>query len=162
MVPTIDAPRLLRESAPLAVVVGFWVVLSWFGRDPDIATGIKYAGAIMGLLYAVVRGVRLADATAPAPVPEGPANLLRENVQVALPAGLWFLAANLSGFVAELWNQYVGVGLFTSPVESLSFVFTATGVLTVVLYAVTVGLSRIRGARPSRSDTTGGSVPADD
>lgn len=162
MVPTIDATRLLRESAPLAVVVGFWVVLSWFGREPGVATGIRYAGAVMGLLYAVVRGVRLAATAAPAPVPDGPAALLRENARIALPAGLWFLAAVLAGFVAELWNQYVAVGLFTSPVESLSFVLTATGVLTVVLAAVAVGLPRVRGQQPPRPDAAGDAVPADD
>lgn len=162
MAPTIYSIRLLRESAPLAAVVGFWVIFSWFGRDPDIATGIRYAGVVMGLLYAVVRGVRLADTTSPTPVLDGPADLLRENTRVAVPAGLWFLAAALSGFVAELWNQYVGVGLFVSPVQSLSFVLTVTGVLTVVLYAVAVGSSRIRGERPSWPDATGDAVPGDD
>lgn len=162
MVPTIDTSRLLRESAPVAAVVGFWVVLSWFGREAGIATGIRYAGVVMALLYTVVRGVRLAETTAQTPVPDDVGELLRENLRVAVPAGLWFLVAMLVGFAAELWNQLVHFGLFSSPADSLSFVFTATGVLTVVLYAVAVGLPRARGGGATRRDTTGDATPADD
>ncbi|MFB6172464.1 MAG: hypothetical protein ABEJ23_08005 [Haloarculaceae archaeon] len=152
---------LLRESAPVAVVVGFWLVLSWFGREPAIATGVRYAGVLMGLLYAVVRGVRLADASAAHPAPSDAGELLAENVRVAVPAGAWFLAAVLVDFAAELWRPLVGVGLFTSPAAGLSFVFTATGVLTVVLYAVAVGLPRVRDEPSARPDAAGDAATAD-
>lgn len=148
MSSALDARRLLEESVPAAVVLLFWVVLSWFGRPP-VETGLRYAGVAMVLLYVGVRGAALAESLSPPPLPEDPEDVLRENARVAVPAGAWFLAALLVYVVEGLWNLLGVPGAFTSPADSLAFVLTGAGVATVLLYAVAVGLARVRDAETS-------------
>lgn len=161
MSPPLDTRRLLRESAPVAVILLFWTVPGSFVRV-DVATGLLRAGVVMALLYTAVRGVGLARTTPPTPQPRDVRALLRENARVALPAGAWFLAAHLTYVVEGFWDSFGLPGLFTSPAEELGFVFVGTGVATVLLYALAVGLPRVR---EGSTDGRGGSataVPADD
>lgn len=161
MVPPLDTRRLLRASAPVAVILLFWVGLSSVVR-PVVATGLVRAGVIMALLYTVVRGVALARTQPPTPQPDDLKCVLLENVRVALPAAAWFLAASLVYVIEQVWDTLGIPGWDTSPAAGLAFVFTGTGVAVVLLYAITVGLPRVRGdAAGTESDTTG-ATPADD
>lgn len=155
--------QLLRESAPVAAILLFWVVLSSFVRSV-IATGLLRAGVVMALLYVVVRGVALARSRPPTPRPDDVESVLRENARVALPAGVWFLAAKLVYVVESLWDAFGIPGLGTSPEEGLAFVFVGTGVSVVLLYAIAVGLPRVRDTAPKARDEGGatGAAPADD
>jgi len=145
MAPGFPTSRLLRESAPVAVVLLFWVLLS--SLLPDVVTdAVLLAGVVMALLLVVVRGVALAAALPTVPAPDDTGAVLRENVGVALGAGVWFLAALVVYAAEGLWNLLGIPGAFTTPAPGLAFVFSATGVATVVLYAVAVGLPRVRRA----------------
>lgn len=161
MVSPLDTRRLLRESAPVTVILLFWVVLSSVVR-PTIATGLLRAGVIMALLYTVVRGVALARTHQPTPQPDDLEGILRENVRVALPAGVWFLAAYLVYFIEQVWDVLGIPGWDTSPAEGLAFVFVGAGVAVVLLYAISVGLPRVRGNAPATGNDTTGAAPADD
>lgn len=161
MVPPLSTRRLLQESAPVVVILLFWTVLSWLVRY-DIAAGFVRAGVIMALLYTVVRGVSLARRTPTAPQPDDIEGLLRENVHVALPAGGWFLAAHLVYFIEGLWDLFGIPGVFTSPAADLSFVFIGAGVAVVLLYAISVGLPRVRGDVVDGTAGSSTATPAND
>ncbi|WP_049935722.1 hypothetical protein [Haloplanus natans] len=60
--------------------------------------------------------------------------------------------ARLTFFVEQLWDGLGLPGAFTSPADGLAFAFTATGVVTVVLYAVTLGTAALRGESPPGRD----------
>lgn len=161
MVSPLDTRHLLRESAPVAIILLFWVVLSSIVR-PAIATGLLRAGVIMALLYTVVRGVTLTQIHSPLPQPEDLEGVMRENVRVALPAGVWFLTAHLVYVIEDVWNALGIPGLHTSPAGGLAFVFIGTGVAVVLLYAISVGIPRVRGNTLKRGNDTTGAVPTDD
>lgn len=134
--------QLLRESAPVAGILLFWVVLSSVVR-PDIGGGLLRAGVIMPGLYTMVRGVMFAKTVHPTVQPTDLEGVLRENVTVAVPAGLWFIAAHVIYFVEHLWDMMEIPGVATSPTNDFAFVFIGTDVATVFLYAIVVGVSRI-------------------
>ena len=161
MVSPPDTRHLLRESAPVAVILLFWVILSSLVQ-PAIATGLLRAGVIMALLYTIVRGVTLTRTHPPASQPDDLKGILRENVRVALPAGVWFLAAHLVYFIEQLWDMLGIPGWDTSPADSLAFVFIGAGVAVVLLYAISVGLPRVRGNAPNTGNDATGAAPADD
>lgn len=161
MVSPVDTRRLLHESAPVAVILLFWVCLSSFVR-PTIAAGLLRAGMIMALLYTVVCGVRLARAQPPTPQPSDLEGILRENVRILLPAGAWFLVAQLVYLIEHMWDLLGIPGWDTSPAEGLSFVFIGTGVAVVLLYAIAIGLPRVRGQVSSIGDDVAGSTTLTD
>ncbi|MFB6170239.1 MAG: hypothetical protein ABEJ06_03745 [Haloarculaceae archaeon] len=136
--------RLYGESLPVAVALSFWVVLSWFGGAPGVARGLRLAGVVMALLYVVVRGRAIARSQPPTPQPTDVAGVLSENLRVLAAAGGWFLAALVAALVDPYWRVVGLPGLFASPVDSLVFVLSGTGVGTVLLYALAVGLPRLR------------------
>lgn len=155
MTSPIATRQLLRESTPVAVILLFWVVLSSVVR-PDIGSGLLRAGVIMAGLYTLVRGVMIAKPVHPTVQPTDLEGVLRENVTVAVPAGLWFIAAHLIYFVEHRWDMMGIPGVATSPANDFVFVFIGTGVATVFLYAIVVGISRIR-----EEPTTPGNPGAD-
>lgn len=53
-------------------------------------------------------------------------------------------------------------GWETSPADSLAFVFIGTGVAVVLLYAISVGLPRVRSTAPNMGNDATGAAPADD
>lgn len=161
MVSPLDTRRLLQESAPVAVILLFWVIFSSIVR-PTIATGLLRADVIMALLYTVVRGVTIARTYSPISHPDDLKEILRENVRVALPAGVWFLAAHLVYFIEQLWDMLGIPGWETSPADSLAFVFIGAAVAVVLLYAISVGLPRVRGNAPNTGNDATGAAPADD
>ncbi len=59
---------------------------------------------------------------------------LTENVRLLSAAGPWFVAAIAIDVIANIWDFLALPGLLTSPVDSLSFAFVATGVSTPVLH----------------------------
>lgn len=149
MASTLDTRDLLRESTPVAIILLFWVVLSSVVIH-SITNGLLRAGVIMALLYTVVRGVTLARTHQPTPQLDGLEGVLRENVRVALPAGVWFLAAHLVYSIETLWNRLGILGSVTFFADLLSFIFTGAGVAVVLLYAISVGLPRVRDSTPTR------------
>lgn len=162
VVSPVNIRRLFQESAPVAVILLFWVGLSSFVR-PTIAAGLLRAGMVMALLYTVVCGVRLARTQPPTPQPDDLEGILRENVRVLLPAGAWFLVAQLVYLIEHMWDLFGIPGWDTSPAEGLSFVFIGTGVAVVLLYAISIGLPRVRGHVSSiRDDEAGSTTLTDD
>lgn len=161
MVSPLDTRRLLRESAPVAVILLFWVVLSSIAQ-PVIATGLLRAGIIMALLYIVVRGVTLAQTHPATSSPDDLEGILRENVRVAIPAGIWFLATHLVFFIEHVWDMFGIPGVATSPANGIAYIFTGAGVAAVLLYAIAVGLPRIRGTVSNTGNGTADTAPADD
>lgn len=161
MASSLATRRLLRESAPVAVILAFWVVLSSLVR-PTIASGLLRAGIIMALLYTVVRGVTLARTQPPTSHPDDLEGLLRENVRVALPAGAWFLAAHLVYVIEQMWDALAIPGWDTSPAGGFAFVFVGAGVAVVLLYAISVGVPRVRGDAQNRGTDAAGAAPTDD
>lgn len=143
MVSPLDTRSSLRESVPVAVILLFWMLLSSVVIRP-IATHLLRAGIVMALLYTVVRGVALARTHQPTRRPDDLEGILRENVRVALPAGVWFLAAHLVYFIEQVWDRLGILGSVSPLVEPLVFSFSGSGVAVVVLYAVAVGLPRVR------------------
>lgn len=153
--------RLLRESAPVAAILLFWVVFARFA-NPIIAAGLHRAGVVMALLYTVVRGVTLARARSSAVRPTDLRGVLRENARVLIPAGAWFLAAQLVYVIEDLWRVSDLPGAFTSPADSIAFALTGAGVAVVLLYAVVVGSSRVDGDASVGGGDTADAAPADD
>ena len=81
---------------------------------------------------------------------------------MALPAGAWFLTAQLVYFIEGIWSRVGLPGAFTSPADAISFAFTGAGVAVVLLYALSVGLSRVRGNALSTGQDTTETTSADD
>ncbi|WP_090623347.1 hypothetical protein [Natrinema salaciae] len=161
MTSPFDTRDLLQESTPVAIILLFWVVLSSIVTH-SIANGLLRAGVIMALLYTIVRGVTLARTHQPTPQPDGLEGVLRENVKVALPAGVWFLAAHIVYSIETLWNS-LGIPVsVTFLAETLSFIFIGAGVAVVLLYAIAVGLPRVRGNTPNKGNDMTGATPAND
>lgn len=143
------------------MILLFWVSISSFVR-PVIATGLLLAGIIMTLLYTVVRGLTIAKTQPLTDQPADVEGILRENVSVALPAGIWFLSAHAIFVVEHIWDTFGIPGLGTSPAEGLAFVFIGAGVASVLLYAIANGVPRVRATTSSRVDETAGGTLADD
>lgn len=139
-----DTRRLLRESAPVAAILLFWLVLSVPAR-PSISAGLIRAGIVMALLYSVVSGGMLAQEYPPATRATEIRGILTENVRVAIPAGAWFLSGQVVYEVQDLWDTLGIPGAFTSPADGLAFVVNGAGVAVVLIYAIWVGLPYVRG-----------------
>lgn len=161
MVPPYDTRRLLRESAPVAVILLFWTTLSSIAH-PIVASGLHRAGLIMALLYTVIRGVALARNHTPTSPPVTITGILRENVRVVIAAGAWFVAAELVYVIRRLWEDLNLPGAFTSPAEALAFVLVSAGVATILMYAIAVGLPRVRNTGTVTGNGTTGATSADD
>ncbi len=169
MVSVFEPRRLAREGAPVAVVLLFWVALSWFGWESVVASALRYAGVVMALCYAVTRGVELGraipDAGTRTPGPGDVGGVLYENSRVALAAGAWFLAALAVYFAESAWDATGLPGAFVSPAGDLSFTLAGAGVGCTVVYAVAVGTARVRAGRGGtgrENDAAGDAAPADD
>lgn len=153
MPPSIGTRQLLTETIPVAVILCFWAALSAVPHGV-FASGFRYAGIIMALLYVIVRGMQLAGAKSFPAHPTDLGELLRENAKVALIAGVWLFAAFLIASTRPLWKILSMMGTpyprgmdalasgFLGITDLLVFVLTGTGVATVTLYAVAVGISR--------------------
>lgn len=162
MVTSLDSRRLVQESAPVAVILLFWMSISWFVR-PVIATGLLRAGMIMAVLYTVVRGLSIANTLPPTNQPTEVEGILRENVRAVLPAGVWFLLAHAVFVVEGIWDMLGIPGVGSSPAEGLAFVFIGAGVASVLLYALSLGVPRIRATTTiDDGDGTAGATPMDD
>lgn len=160
MAPPLDTRRLVQESAPVAVILLFWVGIAILAR-PVIETGLLRAGIIMALLYTVVRGLTIAKTQPLTEQPDDVSGILRENVRVALPAGVWFVIAHAIFFVEYIGDTF-GLPLSTSWADELAFVFVGAGVAAVLLYAISVGVPRVRATTSTRVDEAAGGTPADD
>lgn len=130
-----DQFRLFEESLPVFAVVFLWTPLAVFARD-DLRSGLRYAGVVMALLYVVVRGAAIGYGVETVGHPKSVVDGLRDSVRALVPASPWFLLA----FALRAGRDYTG---FVLPRE-LVYVSSATGVLTVVLYAVVFGSARLR------------------
>lgn len=161
MASPLDSGRLLRESAPVAAILLFWLVPAAVVQ-PVVANGLVRAGVVMALLYTVVRGVDLARHAPSTPAPETVEELVRENLRVAIPAAAWFALASAVYFVAHVWTLLGIPGAFTSPADGLAYVFTGAGVAVVLLYAIVVGITRV--SNPERGPGPGPATrsPVDD
>lgn len=166
--PDVSPPspqRVFLDSLPIAGIMLFWLLVSWLGSHPLLGSAARIAGLVMALTYAIVSGINNASATRPDSDPGfakvGP--VLRVNGLALLAGAGWFVVARLLIFVEQLWRDLALPGAFTSPTDGLVFAFTATGVLTVVLYAVTLGTATLRGeSPPGQDETVRNESPADD
>jgi hypothetical protein len=164
MASAVPIARLLRESAPAAVVLLLWAVVA--GILPrDVAGNARLAGVVMALLYVVVRGVHLAGTIEVGRQPTDPRDLLAENLGVAVAAGAWFLAGVFVAALRPFVERYHLHLIENTVVVPLSFALGTTGVATVVLYAIAAGLPRVRQARSGENrdgDRSADVTPADD
>lgn len=146
MSPPLDARCLLRESIPIAAILAVWTVLSAVGVVPWLTVGLRVAGLVVAGLYVLHRGRQLADQVTVAPLdaadPIDPVVAVRTHKQVLLAAGAWVLA----GIGLALLTALVGLFFYRfdeAIAEPLGFFLSATGVTTVLLYAVVVSRSRL-------------------
>ncbi|QLD89673.1 hypothetical protein HWV07_11820 [Natronomonas salina] len=130
-----DSFQLFEESLPVFAVVFLWTLLAVFARY-DLGSGLRYAGLVMALLYVVVRGAAVGRSVETVRHPTSVVDGLRDSVRSLAPASPWFLLA----FALRVGRDYTG---FVLPSE-LVYVSSATGVLTVVLYAAVFGSARLR------------------
>ncbi|WP_323676451.1 hypothetical protein [Halorubellus sp. PRR65] len=157
----IDPSALLRESVPLAVVVGVWTVLSLLG-GAAAGPALRFAGIAMALGYAFVRSRALAARTEGASLSLTPAALVRANATPVLAAAPWFLAARLLPVFGRAWGRLGLPGAFVTPAGALRFFAAAVGFLTVVLYVAVFARThttadRETGGRPTGTEAaTGG------
>jgi len=152
--------RLLGESLPIVAVLLVWTVLSWLVPVAGVSGLVRDAGAVMAGLYAVVRGVALADDVSPT-VPDDVGSTLRLNVPVVLAAGTWFVIGALVHAVEAVYRLLPLVGgLYGSPATPLAQVAAGTGLGVVVLYAVAVGLPAARSAWTPREDRPASREPS--
>lgn len=112
------------------------------------------AGLVMAFTYAVVRGITYAEEARSPPSFAGVESVLRINGYALFAGGSWFIVARLVYLFEQLWSQLALPGAFTSPADGFAFVFTATGVLTVILYAVTLASAALRSESPPGQGTT--------
>lgn len=145
--------RLVRESAPVAAILLFWSVLSWFAPSPEIGASVRDAGVVMAALFVVRRGVALSSEVVPVESNDF-GTVLYENARVAAPAGVWFLAAAAVVVSGQYWDRPGLLGVFLSP--ALVRACVGAGIGVVGLYAVAVGYSVLRGVESSDA------APADD
>lgn len=116
----------------------------------------------MALLYTLVRGLTLAKTHLPTEQPTDVEGILRENVRAALPAGVWFLLAHAVFVVEHIWETFAIPGIGSSPADDLAFVFIGAGVAAVLLYAISVGVPRVRSTTVTRGDGTAAGTLTDD
>lgn len=155
--------RIFVDSLPIATILLFWVLVSWLGSHPLLGRGARIAGLVMALTYAIVRGITYTThAGSPSALTDiGP--VLRVNGLALLAGAGWFVLARLVVFIEQVWSELALPGAFTSPADGLVFAFTATGVVTVVLYAVTLITSVLHGeSPPGQASTDVDGTPADD
>ena len=135
-----DTWFLLRESAPVVAILIFWGVVSSVLRSQ-----MFLAGLLMAFLYTILRGLVVAESYQPPSRSTDISGILRENVRVAVPAGLWAL---LSQLVTVPFN------LDILPPALLEIAKTVVGgielglswgsVAVVLLYVTAVGVPRGR------------------
>jgi hypothetical protein len=155
--------RIFVDSLPIAAILLFWVVISWLGTHPLLGRSARIAGLVMALTYAIVWGITSASHTRSPPEFAGLGSVLRVNGHALLAGVGWFVVARLVLFAEQLWNELAFPGAFTSPAEGLAFAFTATGVVTIVLYAVTLATSILRDqSAPKQESMDLDGTPADD
>lgn len=140
-----DTRTLLRESAPAALVLGFWTTLSLLAPS-GVAVGLRYAGFAMVLLYVVVRATAMARRISASNAPDGADRVLDDNLAVAIPAGLWFLLALLLDAGYPLVSNAIAMPLVRVFVDVATIAATGTGVATALLYALSVGQIRAQGS----------------
>jgi hypothetical protein len=139
--------RLAAESFPIAGIVLLWALLGAVAGAFGVGDSVRAAGTVMGALYAVVRGVALARTLGSPVAFDDAAAVLRVNVTVLLPAGVWFLAGMVVGVLDDL-TELVRAGTVSLAFGGLDHAFETTGVLTVVLGAVAVGYRAVIAERP--------------
>lgn len=155
--------RTFLNSLPIAGIMLFWLVISWIASHPLVGGGARLAGLVMALTYAITKGITSAPQAPVDPLFVDIRSTLRTNGLALLAAGGWFILAKLVILAEQLWRVLALPGLFTSPDNGLIFAFTSTGVVTVVLYAVTLGTVALRDEVSLRQDTTvSNGSPADD
>jgi hypothetical protein len=126
--------RLIRESAPVAVILAFWNLLAVVAQQQHVGESVGSAGVVMAALYVVVRGVSLSSETLP-PVTGDVREILYENAQLAIPAGAWFLGAMLTNALGELLFAYGPPSFVSALASSLA----GAGLGVVAIYAVAAG-----------------------
>lgn len=135
--------RLAEEGIPIAAILGFWYVLAVAtGGFPAASGGFVRAGVVMAGLYVAVRGAAL-SAEAPPLKTGGVEVVLRDNVRIAVSAGVWFTGAVVFSRVDRLTVRSDLVG-------SIADVFAGAGLGVVGLYAVAVGVATLGGPTRDR------------
>jgi hypothetical protein len=137
--------RLIREGDPIAMIVFFWALLASISTYPLVSTGLRVAGLLMALLYALVRGVHLSRDVSPGSPPTEHGALLKENARVLGAAGAWFLTAVIFRLAVQFGPPH-GVRLIDIVLDALFFTLPVTGVYTVILHVIVVGVSRLSDA----------------
>jgi hypothetical protein len=150
---SLSTRRVLEESTSIALILLVWAVLSVLTYAVGtLQFGLQLAGLTMAVLYAVVRGVRLAPDADPAYDDPDAESVLRENGRALLAGAPWFAVAFV---LAALIHGVVGFDLVVpgpfalSRVAAGTFVqvFAVTGVVTVLLVAVATGTRALRSVR---------------
>lgn len=134
------------EAVPVAAILLFWNLLAWVAQMQNVGGPVRDAGFIMAALYVVVRGVALSEQVIP-PVSGDIRALLYENARIAVPAGVWFVAAMVSAAL-EVW--VLGLQELLAVVTSA---LAGAGLGVVGLYAVAAGTAALGGDRVGGEET---------
>ncbi len=152
----LEPHQLLRDSLPIAVILTLWMILDIIFFQViflPLPGGFRWGGIVMALLYVVVKGVQRGREIS-APTPTDIRGILIENAQVLLVAGVWFVLAGIY-YEFSHYRWVLGPLWFLIPSTALgSFVFAATGVLTVVYCAVALGKARVSSGSGGPSTAT--------
>lgn len=161
--PSPSPRQVFVDSLPIAAIMLFWVAVSWLGSHPLLGRGARVAGLVMALTCAIIKGTTSAPHARSPPALTDVGSVLRINGLALLAGAGWFFIARLVVFAEQMWSELALPGAFTSPAGGLTFAFTATGVVTIVLYAVTLGNAVLRGeSPPGQENTTPSGSLADD
>ncbi|WP_132058813.1 hypothetical protein [Halorussus amylolyticus] len=144
---SLQTKRLAAEGAPVAATLFFWHLLAVFAGFQNVGGPVRTAGVVMAVAYVTLRGVALSTKTQPLSTEDARA-VLSENVRVAVPAGLWFVAAMAVGALE------VYVAVFTGTIAAAESALAGAGLGVVGLYAVAAGYAAIRERRPIGATST--------
>jgi hypothetical protein len=133
-----DIRLLLRESTPVVAILIFWGIISSILRSQ-----LFFAGLLMALLYTVIRGLALTESSQPPSRSTDVSGVLRENVRVAVPAGLWALLSQLiAPFRFDNLLPLPLSELAETVVSGLALGLSWGSVAVVLLYVIAVGVPR--------------------
>jgi hypothetical protein len=160
MSPNVRA--LLAESLPVAVIVGFWTVVSWLAVTPAAGFAVRVTAVVSAGGYALVRGIARGRSVGPRAVPVSPQALVETNARLAVVLAPWLLLAIVVPSLASALDRGGFAGFGISPADSLAFAAMAIAATTALLAVASLATSWLLFTREhERAVTTWGNWTSD-